>query len=101
MNREKRTYPGKLLDVDYYPVFSDGRRIPSKAPKTKRSTAEQEKYNHNKAVREFVRIVNANFDDHDYLSNPTGSPGLPQQDRDDEKRISTNVLARLRRKRKS
>ena len=52
MNREKRTYSGKLLDVDFYPVFSDGRRMPSRKPKTKPSTAEQEKYNRNKAVRE-------------------------------------------------
>ncbi len=63
MNREKRTYSGKLLDVDFYPVFSDGRRMPSRKPKTKPSTAEQEKYNRNKAVREFCRIVNANFDE--------------------------------------
>lgn len=90
MNREKRTYSGKLLDVDFYPVFSDGRRIPSKAPKTKRSTEEQEKYNHNKAVREFVRKANANFSRiknpqrvfrlcavrREKVRNPKGRPGF-------------------------
>ena len=101
MNREKRTYSGKLLDVDFYPVFSDGRRIPSKAPKTKRSTEEQEKYNHNKAVREFVRKANANFDERDYFMHPTFIPALAPQDRDEAKRILSNYLARVRRRRES
>ena len=101
MNREKRTYSGKLLDVDFYPVFSDGRRIPSKAPKTKRSTAEQEKYNHNKAVREFVRKANANFDERDYFMHPTFIPAFAPQDRDEAKRILSNYLARVRRRRES
>ena len=76
MNREKRTYAGKLFTADFYPIFSDGRRIPSRAPKTKRSTAEQEKYNHNKAVRNIVERVNANFDERDYYETRRLFPHL-------------------------
>ena len=65
--REKRTYSGKLLDVDFYPVFEDGRRIPSRAPKGKRSSQEQERYNKKKAVKDFVRLINTNFDNQDYF----------------------------------
>lgn len=86
MNREKRTYSGKLLDVDFYPVFSDGRRMPSRKPKTKPSTAEQEKYNRNKAVREFCRIVNANFDEKDYFMHPTFTPISAPQSREEAKK---------------
>jgi len=87
MTREKRTYSGKLLDVDFYPVFSDGRRVPSRAPKTKRSTEEQEKYNKNKAVREFVRIVNANFDKYDYWFHPTFFPQYAPQEETEGARL--------------
>lgn len=99
MTREKRTYSGKLLDVDFYPVFSDGRRVPSRAPKTKRSTEEQEKYNKNKAVREFVRIVNANFDKYDYWFHPTFFPQYAPQDEAEARRILRNYLQRVKRRR--
>lgn len=101
MNREKRTYAGRLLAVDFYPVFSDGRRIPSRAPKTKRSTAEQEKYNHNKAVRNIVERVNANFDERDYYEHPTFIPALAPQTREDAQRELKNHLARVKRRRQS
>lgn len=100
MNREKRTYSGKLLDVDFYPVFSDGRRMPSRKPKTKPSTAEQEKYNRNKAVREFCRIVNANFDEKDYFMHPTFTPISAPQSREEAKKILANYRARVQRRRK-
>ena len=41
MQRERITKSGRLLDIDFYPVLADGRRLPTRAPKTKRSTAEQ------------------------------------------------------------
>lgn len=101
MNREKRTYAGKLFTADFYPIFSDGRRIPSRAPKTKRSSAEQEKYNHNKAVRNIVERVNANFDERDYYEHPTFIPALAPQTREDAQRELKNHLARVKRRRQS
>ena len=50
-NREKRTIAGPLLEVDIYPVWDDGRRIPERAPKTKPTTEAQRKYNEEQARR--------------------------------------------------
>ncbi len=71
MIREKQTKSGKLLEVDFYPTFEDGRRIPTRAPKTKISTAAQQKYNYLQAQKKSTRIVNLNFDTDDYWFNPT------------------------------
>lgn len=99
MTREKRTYSGKLLDVDFYPVFADGRRVPSRAPKAKRSTEEQGKYNKNKAVREFVRILNANFDTYDNFLHPTFFPESAPQTREEALKTIRSWLAKVKRRR--
>lgn len=99
MNREKRTYSGKLLDVDFYPIFSDGRRIPTRAPKSKPSTEEQEKYNHNKSVKEFVRIINTNFDEYDNLFHPTFVQEYAPQDREELKKEVQRWVQRVKRRR--
>lgn len=99
MTREKRTYSGKLLDVDFYPVFSDGRRVPSRAPKTKRSTAEQEKYNRTQAVRKAVRIANANFDNWDYFFHPTFFPQYAPQSREEALKFIREQIAKIKRRR--
>lgn len=99
MTREKRTYSGKLLDVDFYPVFANGRRVPSRAPKAKRSTEEQEKYNKNKAVREFIRIVNTNFDKQDYFFHPTFFPQYAPQSREEALQILRKQIAKIKRRR--
>ena len=59
--REKKTKSGPLLEVDFYPVFEDGRRLPTRPIKTKRSTKEQAEYNRRQAEKKIVRLVNANF----------------------------------------
>ena len=101
MNREKRTYAGKLFTADFYPIFPDGRRLPSRAPKTKPSTAEQEKYNRNKAVRNLVEIANVNFDDRDFFLHPTFTPAQAPQSREEALRVLKNYLARVKRRRQS
>ena len=90
MQREKRTKSGRLLEVDFYPVFSDGRRIPLRAPKTKRSTPEQEKYNYNKAVKKLIRLVNVNFDTGDILMHPTFTPENAPTSEEEARKILTN-----------
>ena len=101
MQREKRTYSGPLLEADFYPVFSDGRSVPVRAPKTKPSTAEQEKYNRTIATKKFIRLVNANFDGTDYLMHPTYSPELAPQDEETARRDLINYFRRVRTKRAS
>ncbi len=99
MQREKQTYSGPLLEADFYPVFEDGRRIPTRAPKSKPSTAEQRKYNRTKATKKFIRLANANFDSSDYLMHPTYRPELAPQTEEEARRDLTNYLRRVKTKR--
>lgn len=69
--REQSVYAGKRREVSWYPVWSDGRRVPERAPKEKRSTKEQEKYNHDQAVKKLLLLVNANFVKGDLLMHFT------------------------------
>lgn len=96
MQREKRTYSGPLLEADFYPVFEDGRRLPTRAPKTKPSTAEQRKYNCTQATKKFIRLANANFDETDYLMHPTYSPGSAPQAEAEARRDIVNYLRRVK-----
>lgn len=101
MQREKQTRSGPLLEVDFYPVFSDGRRLPTRKPKTKPSTAEQKRYNRTIATKKFIRLANANFDSSDYLMHPTYSPQNAPQDENEARRDIVNYLRRVKTKRKS
>ncbi len=71
MQRERRIQSGKLLEVDFFPVFNDGRKIPERAPGIKRSSAEQEKYNRSQSAKRMVRYANTNFDNTDYFAHFT------------------------------
>lgn len=101
MQREKRTYSGPLFEVDFYPVFDDGRRMPTRAPKSKPSTEEQQKYNRTKATKKLIRLVNANFDGTDYLLHPTYKPSEAPQSEEEARRDIVNYLRRVRTKRAS
>ena len=101
MIKEKRIRSGKLLEIDLYPAFDDGRRIPERASGTRRSTLEQEKYNRMQSVKRCVRIVNANFDNTDHFAHFTyfaeNAPESVQAARAQFK----NYLRRVARKRTS
>ena len=101
MQREKRTYSGPLLEADFYPVFEDGRRLPTRAPKTKPSTAEQKKYNRTQATKKLIRLVNANFDSTDYLMHPTYSPECAPQTEEEARRDLANYIRRVKTRRAS
>lgn len=99
MNREKRIYSGPLLEADFYPIFKDGRRIPSKEPKIKRSTDEQERYNKNQAIKDLIRKINTNFDSYDYFFHPTYFPQYAPQTREEAMRDISNYFGRVKRRR--
>ncbi len=99
MQREKKTYSGPLLEVNFYPVWSDGRKMPSRSPKTKATSAEMQRYNKNCAVKKFIRIVNANFDTDDYFMHPTYSPDKIPQNEDAARRDMINFLRRVKARR--
>ena len=101
MYREKQTKSGKLLEVDFYPIFDDGRKIPTRAPKTKESTPEQQKYNAAQAIKKFVRLVNANFDSKDIFLTITFQPQFAPQTEEEARKWMVNYLRRLKNKRQS
>ncbi len=101
MQREKLTISGPLLEADFYPVFENGRRMPTRAPKTKISTREQQRYNTIMATKKLIRLVNANFDSSDYWMHPTYEPKYAPQSEEQARRDIVNYLRRVKTKRKS
>ena len=101
MIREKHTKSGKLFEADFYPVWNDGRRLPTRAPKTQRSTAAQAKYNHSQAVKKAIRIVNANFDTGDVFMHITYRPENAPLTEEAAKRDFANYIRRVKTKRAS
>ena len=101
MIREKKTKSGPLLEVDFYPVFKDGRRIPERPPKTKRSTEAQEKYNQSQASKKLIRNVNANFGKDDYFLHPTYNPIFAPCSEKKAKADMRNYIARIKTRRKA
>ncbi len=99
MQREKRTKSGKMLEVDFYPIWNDGRRMPTRAPKSKPSTAEQEKYNKQQAVKNFVRKILANFDTGDVWMHPTYEADKAPQSEEEARRDISNYIRRVKTKR--
>ena len=97
--REKQTFSGPLLEVDFYPVFNDGRRLP-RGPKQKRTEEEQQRYNTKQAIKKLIRLVNANFDNTDYWFHPTYTSWLAPQDEESARRDIVNYFRRVKRARK-
>lgn len=96
MERQATIKSGKLLEIEYYPVFSDGRRVPERAPKTKRTTEAQEKYNEQRKIKNFVRTVNANFTDDDYFCHPTYATEHAPLSEEAARRDVKNALRRIK-----
>lgn len=101
MIREKKTKSGPLLEADFYPVWRNGVRVPTRAPKTKPSTQEQIKYNQRQAEKKLIRLVNANFDSSDLILHPTYIPENAPQDEKQARRDMVNYIRRLKTRRKS
>lgn len=101
MIREKHIKSGKLFEADFYPVWDDGRRMPSRAPKTKPSTAAQAKYNKLQAVKKLVRFINANFDEQDIIMHPTYEQAKAPQCEEDARKDLINYLRRVKNRRVS
>lgn len=96
MNREKRTVSGPLLEVDLYPVWEDGRRMRVRAPKSKKSSAQQQQYNKLQAEKKMVRKVNANFNKTDYFVSMTYWPESAPQNEGDARRDFVNFIRRVK-----
>ena len=101
MEREKKIISGPLLEVDFFPVWADGRRMPSRAPKEKRSTAAQQKYNDTQMRKKAIRDINANFDSGDIFMCPTYEQSKAPQSYEEALRDSDNYLRRIKRRREN
>lgn len=99
MIKEKNTKAGKLLDIDFYPCFDNGKKIPSGPKITKGSTEAQKKYNENKSQKESVYVINENFDEDDYIATYTYNPEFAPQSKEEAQRDWNNALKRILRKR--
>ena len=99
MIREKQTRAGPMLELDFFPVFENGSKMPVRAPKTKPSTAAQIKYNQLMAEKKLIRLINANFDNTDYFMHPTYEPKHAPQDEATARRDIVNYLRRVKTKR--
>lgn len=96
MIREKKIKSGRLLEVEFYPIFGDGRRMPERAAKTKRSSKEQEKYNQKQSQKKMVRIINANFTDADIFEHITYDPKFAPKTIEDARKDMVNYLRRVK-----
>lgn len=97
MINKKDTKAGKLLNIDFYPCFDNGRKIPTKPPKTQGTTEAQRKYNNTKAKKELVYIINENFDEEDIIMHPTYKPCNAPQSEEAARRDLVNYFRRVRR----
>ena len=100
MQRERQIRSGKLLEVDFYPVFENGKRLPVRAKRSKVTSEEQQRYNQKTAVRKFVRLINSNFDNSDILLHVTYSPENAPASFDEAKRELYNYIRRIKQLRK-
>lgn len=99
MVKEKRTLSGPLLEIDLYPVFASGRKIPARAPKTQPSTEAQKKYNQTQATKKMVRLVNTNFDKTDYFMHPTYQVNYAPASEEQARKDINNYLRRVKARR--
>lgn len=99
MEREKKIISGPLLEVDFFPVWADGRRMPTREPKSKASKAAQKKYNDTQMRKKAIRDINANFDNGDIFMCPTYEQSKAPQSYDDALADVDNYFRRIKRRR--
>lgn len=95
MEREKQVKAGRLLNVDFFPVNLAGRRIPERAPKTNPSSEEQQMYNYNRATKRVIELINANFDERDYICVPTFTPANSPKTENELNNMIQNFIRRV------
>ena len=99
MEREKKTISGRLLEADFYPVWENGSRMPVRPRGTKPSSEAQKKYNNNIAIKQAVRLINANFDNGDLLLTYTYEQKFAPLSLDGASRDINNYKRRIKTKR--
>ena len=99
MIREKKTVSGPLLEADFYPVWTSGVKMPTRAPKSKPTCKEQKKYNELVSTKTLIRLVNHNFHKVDYFAHLTYRAKEAPQDEKRARADINNFLRRVKRRR--
>lgn len=89
---------GKMLEVNYYPVTSTGKMIPNEQPKTTKTKEQMDEANRRKAVKKFVRLINANMDSNDYFVTLTYIPDFAPNTYEEAQRDFVNFINRIKNK---
>lgn len=98
--RKQVNKAGKMIRVDYFPCHEkSGRRI-SEAPKSQKSKEKMDEENRRKAIKKFVLLVNANFDENDYYATFDYKPELAPFSYERASKDINNYIERVRRLRK-
>lgn len=71
--REKNIISGGIFEAEFYPIFSNGRRLPATGRRKKKhcSTKEQKNLNDKNARKKIIRLVNTNFSKNDIVIHGT------------------------------
>lgn len=95
MIREQRIKSGKLLEVKFYPIFSDGTPIP-RGPKKKESEKSKKEYNDRQAIKNFARLINANLDEEDLFAHLTYVPEKAPESEEEARGDMRNYIRRVK-----
>lgn len=97
--REKRIFSGKILEAEFFPITTDGRRY-TRGAKKKLSRTSQKKLNDKNARKHLRRMIEANFEEEkDYYCTFTYSNADSPCDYNACKRDINNFFRRIRRAR--
>lgn len=97
--REKKYKCGNYLEINIYHI-SKKEQKKSRKRKKKESRKEQKNLNDKNAKKNFRRLLNANFDNNDYVLHGTFNKEFRPKNEDELRKYVTNYLARVKRRRK-
>lgn len=101
MERERITKSGNLLEADFFPVWDNGAKMPTRPKGTKPSSEAQKKYNNAMAIKNCVRLINANFDSSDLFITYTYGQKYAPLTLEKATRDINNYIRRIKTKRAS
>lgn len=96
VTREQSIYAGPRREVSWWPIWPNGHRVPERTPKTKPSSEAQEKYNHDRAVKKLLLLINTNFVKGDLIMHLTFDDTHLPGTWDEVHRMLSNYLNRIR-----
>lgn len=98
--RKQVTKAGKMLEVKYFPTHEkSGIRLPEKE-KTAKSAEQMREENRRKSIKNFVLLVNTNFDEDDYFASLDYMPEYAPLTIEGVKRDIENYIERVKYHRK-